>query len=489
MARTKDYPGHLQLRKGKSGASYRWIFKHEGREYSETIQNTRGVSARLFESQAKEYARTRAATIKENAARMRMGLPAEMRVSQLLDQFEDKELPHRAPGTIRSYRMRLDEIRTYFVDVLGDPDVRNVRRLHVRGYSDWRRARSRTPKRSETIAESTLRSEGAIISAVFSYAVEELELIEANPAQSRRRRGKVAPVLTREPYLLTPGELESLLRELEGDPMAWTYALTLAETGLRDNSEGLRLRWPDLHFDKGDIRVASLGDGHRTKSGRSRTVPMSARLAQALREHAARFRLAVYPDPDPFASPSLAAELGRLASADRKAVAALLKPVYNDGMNAKVLQDRARDRLPGVPVEERRQLWQLAYLTYRNALGESGALPGRRSEWVFHHRTPARRAVPGDPITKSLSSAVMSAAKRAGIPTGQRGGFVPHDLRHRAISLWVLEGLPLSLVMERAGHAKITTTQIYTHVSQDYRARLLGEVDGSTSLLRVASSA
>ncbi len=35
-------------------------------------------------------------------------------------------------------------------------------------------------------------------------------------------------------------------------------------------------------------------DGHRTKTGRSRWVPLTPRLREALQEHAARFRMATY---------------------------------------------------------------------------------------------------------------------------------------------------------------------------------------------------
>jgi integrase/recombinase XerC len=143
--------------------------------------------------------------------------------------------------------------------------------------------------------------------------------------------------------------------------------------------------------------------------------------------------------------------------------------------------------MKGTPVEERRRIWELALGALVAARGETGTLPGPRSPWVFHHRTAARRAVPGQRYTKALSGAIMAAAKRAGIPTGQVDGFVPHDLRHRRASLWILEGVPLAVVAERMGHARITTTQGYTHVAEDHRARLLGETDGSAHLLLAAA--
>ncbi len=45
---------------------------------------------------------------------------------------------------------------------------------------------------------------------------------------------------------------------------------------------------------KGQIRVTSGRNGHRTKGGKSRFVPMTRRLASAMREHFAQYRFAQY---------------------------------------------------------------------------------------------------------------------------------------------------------------------------------------------------
>lgn len=67
-----------------------------------------------------------------------------------------------------------------------------------------------------------------------------------------------------------------------------------AETGSRCESEALHLRWENLDFEQGFIWIGSGRDGHRTKSGKGRWVPMTQRLREALRDHAASFRMAVY---------------------------------------------------------------------------------------------------------------------------------------------------------------------------------------------------
>lgn len=56
----------------------------------------------------------------------------------------------------------------------------------------------------------------------------------------------------------------------------------------------LHLRWEDVDFEAGFLRITSGRDGHRTKGGKSRWVPMTIRLKEAMREHFARFRFARY---------------------------------------------------------------------------------------------------------------------------------------------------------------------------------------------------
>ena len=75
------------------------------------------------------------------------------------------------------------------------------------------------------------------------------------------------------------------------------YLLMLGETGLRAQSEALWLRWEHVDFARGFLVVTS-SKTHRTKSGKGREVPMTARLVDALRAHAATYRLATYPGRD-----------------------------------------------------------------------------------------------------------------------------------------------------------------------------------------------
>ncbi len=62
---------------------------------------------------------------------------------------------------------------------------------------------------------------------------------------------------------------------------------------MRCDSEALRLQWQDVDFFTGFIRVVSGRDGHRTKTGKSRDIPMTPRLTAALRDYFAARSIAV----------------------------------------------------------------------------------------------------------------------------------------------------------------------------------------------------
>jgi type 1 fimbriae regulatory protein FimB len=66
------------------------------------------------------------------------------------------------------------------------------------------------------------------------------------------------------------------------------------ETAVRCESEALWLRWEDVGLEDGFLQIVSGRDGHRVKSGRSREVPMTARLRDVFRAHFAAYRLMTY---------------------------------------------------------------------------------------------------------------------------------------------------------------------------------------------------
>ena len=79
----------------------------------------------------------------------------------------------------------------------------------------------------------------------------------------------------------------------------------------------------------------------------------------------------------------------------------------------------------------------------------------RRSGWVFPSRAP------GKPI-RDLRKTLFAACDRAGIER-----FRLHDLRHTFASMAIGQGVSLSVVGKLLGHARMTTTLKYAHLTED----------------------
>ncbi len=92
----------------------------------------------------------------------------------------------------------------------------------------------------------------------------------------------------------TEDEYQRLLQECGERNTLRLYVLSLGETGERCESEMLWTQWEDVDLEEGFLKVVSGRNGHRTKSGKARWVPMTPRLRQAMREHFARYRFVTY---------------------------------------------------------------------------------------------------------------------------------------------------------------------------------------------------
>jgi integrase len=135
----------------------------------------------------------------------------------------------------------------------------------------------------------SLARERAILHNVFAFG-ETLEVVTSNPVPKTR----VPKGDSREPVILSADQYEALLDACEGRPFLKLFVLILGETGVRCESEALWLRWEDVDLDRGLLNVESVRKGRRTKSGKSRRVPITPRLAAALRDHMAAYRLRTF---------------------------------------------------------------------------------------------------------------------------------------------------------------------------------------------------
>ena len=165
-----------------------------------------------------------------------------------------------------------------------------VRPGHIVDFLHWRRTHQTDGKKaSKPMSARSLAKDRTTLHRVFGLA-EGLEVIPSNPvAKVESPKGDA-----REPLILDPDQWENLLKACRDRPMLQTYVLVLGEAGLRCESEALWLRWQDLDFEGGFLTVEGARKGVRTKSGKSRKVPITRRLREALQDHAASFRMATY---------------------------------------------------------------------------------------------------------------------------------------------------------------------------------------------------
>lgn len=273
---TKNYPGNIEER----GGSYRVRLCVEGEYHYYT-------KSEMTREEVEAFARSEYDQLKRKA---RVGLPGPMPFSELLDRYKEAKLPTLAPNTRATYGYSLTAFETYFVDQGGDPKAHDVRPGHVEGFLHWRRTHSPDgSKRKKPLSARSLAKDRATLHAVFTFG-ETLEVVQANPvAKTDPPKGD-----GREPIILDADQYEALLKACKDRPMLRLYVLVLGETGVRCESEALWLRWEDVDLGRGLLTVESVRKGRRTKSGKSRRVPMTKRLREALRDHMARYRFKTY---------------------------------------------------------------------------------------------------------------------------------------------------------------------------------------------------
>lgn len=302
----RKLPGHLQQR---GPISWRWTVGVEGVVHSETI---RAASRKEAAAIAAKKLRALEPDLERRGRQIRL---QPLTVTQLVDRFTAEGLSvtktwtERRDVTREKYASSLLPLKRYYAEH-GDPPAANLRNLD--DFLTWRK---------QAVEPSTLGQERTVASAMFDWAVRQ-QLLTHNPARASR-----APKVDRRtPVILTDAELERLLVECERDPMLWLYVLAQAEAGLRCESEVLWLRWEDVTRVPGFLVVACF-DGHRTKSGKPREVPLTPRLGTALQAHVARYRDDGTDSPWAFHD-EFGRRIGRLDDAFRRARNKARKPRY-----------------------------------------------------------------------------------------------------------------------------------------------------------------
>lgn len=278
MAR-KTFPGTLMRR----GGTYRWRWQIDGKRVHRTFKTRdRAEAIRQLRAAIPE--------VEAEAERARRGIRPGLTMKDLLDEFETYYLPGTGKGTQNAYRDSTAVFRRYFVELRGDPTIASVAPSDVAAFIEWRRT-SRV-KGDEPLSQRTLRKDFAVLHTLFAWAVESREYRKDNPVAKKLRpkRGQA-----RQAVIISEAEEAKLLQACAEHAMLSTFVLLCLETGLRPNSEALWLRWEDIDFREGTLKVVSGRDGHTTKTYRSRTLYLSDRLTAGLRDHFAAFRLSGSP--------------------------------------------------------------------------------------------------------------------------------------------------------------------------------------------------
>ncbi len=103
---------------------------------------------------------------------------------------------------------------------------------------------------------------------------------------------------------------------------------------------------------------------------------------------------------------------------------------------------------------------------------ERAGRPGQDSPWLF------QGVRPGEPMSKSLALHIYArAVKRAGLR--RKGGL--HTLRHSFATHLLEAGVEITLVQRLLGHASLTTTARYLHVTLGRVEKLTASLDGRTA--------
>jgi len=205
------------------------------------------------------------------------GTTSSITLARLVDEWWASR-PRLAATTVVNYR---DNLENHILPVLGARKVTELRPRLIAAFL-------RHLGDEKDLNPATIRKVRTVLSAVMSYAAA-MEYIETNPVMKVPPpevppSGRIAPTVEETAQLLLKAE--------ETDPEFLTFLWVTAEGGGR-RGETLALRWRDVDFDRGTLTITQTvttgEDGVKlrptTKTGRGRTIAVSAFTLARLHEH------------------------------------------------------------------------------------------------------------------------------------------------------------------------------------------------------------
>lgn len=231
-----------------------------------TFDNKRYSATRDTAKECEQWASLKLLELKTGKANFEQGIKPAYPFRLLCNKYYEEHGRHmRSARTINFKLKNLDHIAPN----LADKSIYDFRPADI---AEWRN------NRKKEVKVATLRNEHAIYSAVFTYAMKELFLLESNvwhsvsmPSKEKSRNQRI-----------TPEHQDTLLKVMEWDGsttpinsrqyVAWAFLFAL-ETAMRQG-EILAMRRADLR--DGFIHLPM------TKNGESRNVPLSKEAKRLL---------------------------------------------------------------------------------------------------------------------------------------------------------------------------------------------------------------
>src|SRR5207302_6993178 len=109
---------------------------------------------------------------------------------------------------------------------------------------------------------------------------------------------------------------------------------------------------------------------------------------------------------------------------------------------------------------------------FQDYLANRGRMVGSNVAWLFLN------AALGKLSTQGIADALRKLAVRAKIERK----VTPHMIRHTAATLLLRNGADIRVVQEFLGHASISTTQRYTHITKEHLIGVLRKHHPSLTL-------